>query len=59
LIGNIAEITALAFDEKEELLTSGDSNGTVSFWDKDMKKIPEKEIKNEGDGNVIKFLLFS
>jgi len=54
-----AKITALAFDVKEEVLASGDLNGTVFFWDKNMKKIPEKEIKNEGDGNIIKFFLFS
>ena len=52
-------ITAFAFDSKEEVLASGDEEGKVCFWNKEFKKIKDKEIKNEGAGNSILYLLFS
>ena len=52
-------INCFAFDLNEEIMVSGDKNGNVYFWDKNLKIIKENEIKSDDENNGINFLLFS
>ena len=51
-----SKILSLDFDLNEEVLASGDYDRKIYFWDKNFKKINEKEIKCDEE---IKLLYFS